>query len=137
MAMRQMGISFEVSIPTPEVLSTLEANRATHAQLVADARAGYIKQATKSLQHKLAQLAEGKPVQLNDYNLTPPSDHTYVYDTTIAMLRKHDGATVRLNADEYRHLMEDVWDWTSQWVSRNSAYSASTSEWAQRKRLDD
>lgn len=137
MALRQMGISFEVTLPTEEVLTQLRVNHANHQKLVAEAREGYIARAQAKLLEKLAQLKEGKPVSLQEYNLTPPRDFAWAYETTIAMLSRHEGPTVRLNADEYRHLIEDVWEWTGQFVSSNSSYSKSTAEWAARRKVDE
>lgn len=81
------------------------------------------------LRARLAELDQEKPVNLA-FKLNVPKDFTKVYDTTIGMLSQHTGETVELNADEYRHLVEDEWDWTREFINTNYAYSRGTREFA-------
>lgn len=133
--MNQLGINLKVTCPKDAILATLKANRAQHALFVAEARAGYIQKAKAVLGEKLAALLENKPVALK-FGLQVPKDFTTVYDTTINMLTAHTGDTVTLSADEYRHLVDDEWNWTREFLAMNAEYSGSTRAWSIGKGLE-
>ena len=103
--------------------------------MVSEARAGYLVEARKQLKDRLAELDQERPVNLA-FKLKVPKDFSTVYDTTIGMLEKHTGDTVELSADEYRHLVEDLWDWTREFIETNYAYSTSTRSFGVGKGFD-
>ncbi len=123
--MRHLGISMEVTCNTSEVLGALVKNRAQHAEMVKEAQAGYVEKAKVALQKRLGELIEGKCVSVA-FALAQPIDHTSVYDTAIHMLQRHTSATVTLGADEFRHLVDDEWEWLDHFLEINSSYSSST-----------
>ena len=123
--MQMLGINLRVTVKTSELISALTASRESHQKMVAEARAGYLVEARAQLQARLAELDQEKPVNLV-FKLKVPKDFTKVYDTTLGMLKQHTGDTVELSADEYRHLVEDEWDWTREFIETNNAYSLST-----------
>ena len=123
--LRHLWISMSVECSTADVLTKLQENREQHAKLVAEARLGYVKTARVELEKRLGQLVEGKVVSVV-FALHVPRDYTAVYDTAISMLQMHKPATITLAADEFRHLMDDVWDWSEEFAAINSAYSPST-----------
>lgn len=112
------------------VLKTLIENRATHAEIVKEARKGFVEKARTALKQRLDQLESGKIVELT-FNLYPPQDQTKVYDTAIKMLQMHTDATIELSSDQVRSLVMDEWDWTGAFLTTNSAYSDTA-----RKRLN-
>jgi hypothetical protein len=120
--MRSYGISMKVTCDTEEVLAQLQRNRGLHAQIVAEARQGYVAQAKKALAKRLDELAAGKVVALT-FSLRVPADHTAEYDTVIHMLQMHKAKTIELNADETRQLIEDKWDWSRDFLWSNKGYS--------------
>jgi len=105
-----------------EVLTALRANRESHAKIVAEARAGYLERATAALTARLEKLRAGKLISTG-MAINLPQDYTNVYDTAIKMLELHQGDTVVLNAQQVRNLVRDDWDWTSLFLTTNSAYS--------------
>lgn len=133
--MQMLGINLCVTVKTSELITVLTVNRETHRKMVEEARAGYLVEARKQLQARLVELNENKPVNLN-FKLNVPKDFTKVYDTTIGMLKQHTGETVELTADEYRHLVEDEWDWTREFINTNLIYSRGTREFAIGKGFD-
>jgi len=130
--MRHLGINMRVTCLKTDILLKLQENRETHAKLVAEARVGYVQAAREALEKKLGLLAEGKLVALQ-FSLAVPKDYTAVYDTTISMLQAHTGNEIELAADEYRHLVQDEWEWTRDFLTSNMRYSGSTSDWAAEK----
>jgi hypothetical protein len=112
----------EIEANTAETLATLKKNREDHAGIVEEAREGYMKKAEEVLQKRLGQLREGKLVDLL-FRVSPPQDHTKVYDTAIRMLELHKKDTIVLNADQVRNLEMDEWGWSESFYMSNSAYS--------------
>lgn len=126
------GIKLKVTCDTTQLLARVREHRALHAGMVAEAQAGYRREAHKVLKERLAALEEGKMVSLQ-FPLRPPQDYTHVYDTVIGMLSAHQDPVVVLEADEYRKLMEDVWDWSPHFTMANAFYSPSTRHWSEGK----
>lgn len=120
--MDRLHIKMTTTVERAKLLETLKANREEHAQIVQEAREGYVDRAAKVLERRLAQLREGHAVSLH-FDLYPPLDHTTAYDTTIKMLEWTTEETVTLGADEFRHLVEDEWEWTDSFLERNAVYS--------------
>jgi hypothetical protein len=105
-----------------EVLATLRKNREEHRAIVIEARAAYCKHAEAALLKKLDAMRSGKVVKLS-FSLAVPLDYTTVYDTAIHALEMHTDDTIELSAEQVRNLIEDSWDWTSQFTSSNALYS--------------
>lgn len=133
--MGMLGINMKVVCLKIVALQTLKTNRDQHAKLVQEARDGYIAKAKAELEKRLGDLKEGKLVTLG-FKLTVPKDFTTAYNTVIGMLEHHMGDTIELSADEYRHLMQDEWDWTRDFITANSGYSTGTRLWSADKGLN-
>lgn len=117
-----LGIKMEVICNTADVLAKVTINRDEHAQIVKEARAGFVVRAKEALTEKLDLLKAGKLTSLQ-VNLNPPQDYTSEYDTIIQMLKMHTASEITLGADEVRMFIEDKWDWTEQFLGSNSIYS--------------
>ncbi len=132
MAMRQSNIRMTTTVEKTKLLETLRSNLARHRQIVQEARDGYVKQAREALEKRLEQLRTGELVSLT-FTLQPPADYTEVYENSIAMLEWNTAATVELEADEFRQLVRDEWDWTDQFLLSNRRYSATAAREAASK----
>lgn len=110
-----------------EVLTALRANRETHAQIVAEAREGYVAKAREALERRLGEIREGKVVALT-FSLKPPQDHTRDYDTVIRMLEMHKDDIYALSAEQVRCFIEDRWDWTQEFLVGSAHYSKSAND---------
>lgn len=133
--MRMLGIDMRVKCNTKDVIANLTKNREEHKRLVAEARAGYLDSARKELRTRLSQLDGDKVVNLK-FKLEPPLDYTSVYDTALGMLSQHTENCIELDADTYRHLVQDEWEWTKTFVARNSLYSSETIAFGTSKNLE-
>lgn len=105
-----------------EILDKLIENRKTHSQIVSEARKGYVEKAKNALTKKLDDLEKGKIVELT-FDLYAPQDYTNVYDVAIRMLEIHTEETIKLSSEQIKCLVMDQWDWTSSFLTSNSAYS--------------
>lgn len=130
--MRHLGINITVTAKKGAVLDALRRNREQHVGLVAEAKAGYLKAAQDALNAKLDEISTGKAVALT-FPLKVPVDFTRIYTTTIAQLEAHQGDEIKLSTSEYNMLVEDEWDWVSDFVNNNAAYSGSTRAWSATK----
>ena len=106
-----------------ELLERLRTNREEHSGIVAEARKGYVEQARKALEAKLAELADGKVVALH-FTLAVPEDHTREYDQVVAMMEMHQGGQVGLTQTQFARYVLDQWEWMSRFLLNSSPYSA-------------
>lgn len=106
-----------------EVLTALRLNREEHQQIVKEARVGYIEKAKQALSAKLDELASGKIAHLS-FGLMLPADYTKEYDTAIRMLELHQEDFVELDEALVRCFVLNQWEWMSQFIGSNVAYSA-------------
>lgn len=116
------AMTMKILASTTEVLATLKANREKHSKIVKEAREGYVVKAREALEKKLEEIRTGKIVALS-FNLSPPVSYKAAYDTAIQMLEIHTEDVIELTGTEVRHLLMDEWDWSTQFLTSNSAYS--------------
>ena len=121
--MRMNNIKLTVHILRTDLLTRLQANYERHRQIVREAQRGYLEQAKRALEERLADLAAGKKINLQ-FRLTPPADFTEVYASVIQMLELSQDEQILLSPDECRQLVEDKWDWTDNFLASNRHYSA-------------
>lgn len=120
-------MNIKTTVDREKVLAILKTNREEHAEIVAEAREGYVEQARKALEKRLGQIKEGKVVNLT-FSLNPPQDHTEDYDTVIKMLEMHVEKTVTLDSQQFRQYVEDNWNWKSGFIVGSARYSQKANE---------
>ncbi len=125
--MSRNGIQVKVRMKTAYVLTKLREHLATHADIVREARVGYLERARAALVAKMAEVEKGKIIQLS-FNLSPPVDRTTVYLSAISMLTATLDEEVTLDPDEYRRLIENKWEWSDGFFTTNSRYSKIASD---------
>lgn len=123
MAMRLANIKMSTTVDKAKLIEVLTANLTKHKQIVAEAKEGYRKKAIAALEERLKLFQEGKVVSLG-FQLRAPLDYTEVYQNSLDMLQWNTADKVELEADEFRQLVRDQWDWTDDFIGANSAYSA-------------
>lgn len=121
-------ISMTTSVPKQKLLETLRANLAKHTEVVQEARDGYIKKAKKALEKRMEQLRKGQLVSLQ-FTLTPPADYSNVYKNAISMLEWNTDEIVKLEPGEFKKLVHDEWDWTTNWLRSSSGYTQKAQSW--------
>jgi hypothetical protein len=132
--MRMNNIQMTTTVVRKDLLAKLKENLSRHAQIVKEAREGYVQQARKALEARLRDILEGKCVALT-FLLDPPADYTEVYKNSIEMLEWNTQDQVVLEADEFRQLVRDEWDWMSTFLASNKAYSVSATRMSDEKGL--
>lgn len=132
--MRMANIEMTTRVEKRKLLQTLQENLKTHAAIVQEARDGYIKKAQDALAARLEQLRVGKLVGLS-FDLRPPQDYSEVYRNAIAMLEWNQNELIDMQADEFRQLVLDEWDWSDAFLLSNKDYSATASRMSFQKGL--
>lgn len=129
MGMRMSNVRMSTTVDKTKLLAALRKNLERHGAIVREALAEYITQAKQHVLAKLEQLKEGRPVALV-FHLSPPQDYSEVYRSTIQMLEWNTAAEVELQADEFRQLVEDKWDWKDGFTASISPYAGGiTAQW--------
>ncbi len=133
MAMRKNNIQMTTTVERLKLLDAVRTNYERHKQIVEEAWAGYWKRAEEELARRLAAVREGKEPDIV-IRLDRPVDHTEVYENSIAMLEWSTDEFVVLEADEFRQLVRDQWEFTDHFYATNSGYSATARAHQPRKR---
>ena len=128
MAMYNSGIRMKTKVSKTKLLKTLRENLSKHADIVQEAREGYVQKAKEVLEKRLEQIKKGEVVGLQ-FTLNPPSDHSEVYKNSIAMLEWDTQDVVELEADEFRQLVRDEWDWSDSFYGSTAPFSKKASDW--------
>lgn len=128
-----MGVTMRTLANKSTVLAVIIKNRDEHAEIVAEARKGYLDKAEELLKKKLEEVGRAKQVQGKrvgslKVELAEPGDHTGDYNTIIRMLELHQDEMIELNADEVRQFLENKWDWMSNFLRTSSSYSGKASQ---------
>ena len=118
-----MRLEMKTTVRVEDLLKVLKRSREQHVVIVKEAREGYLRKAEEAVRAKLDEIRSGKKIVTLVFALTVPVDYTEVYNTAIGLLEMSTQATIELSSADYRHLVEDKWDWSSHFLMSNSAYS--------------
>tara|TARA_Y100000310_G_C20451686_1_gene701048 strand:+ start:492 stop:899 length:408 start_codon:yes stop_codon:yes gene_type:complete len=126
--MRGFGVNLKTSVSRVTLLDILRKNRAEHALIVEEAKRGYLDAARKALRRKLKEYESkntdsGKLEDLS-VSLHAPRSHVKIYDHLIGLLELSSDDLIELDAEQYRHMVADEWDWMADFLLSNSNYSA-------------
>lgn len=113
-----------VRVKKEELLQTLRENRKEHRETFLEALEGYRAAALKALTARIEDAKTTKRVSLH-FKLIEPQDQTREYDRIIKMLEMSVDERVELTQREFANYVMDDWEWTQQFLTSNSAYSAS------------
>lgn len=124
--MRLSNVKMTTTVQRSKLLQTVRENLARHEQIVAEAKVGYLARAKQALKEQLLRAEAGNTPDLT-FRLAAPQDHSEVYRTVVEMLAWTTDESVTLQADEFRQLVLDQWDWTDGFYLANSNYSETAS----------
>lgn len=117
----RLASDIKLSFNRDAVLISLRENLERHKALLAKARDGYITKACLALRATLAELDEGKYVQLH-FGLSPPTSHVKTYESMISMLEATSDSTITLSMEQQQAFMCDRWDWQDEFLASNSGF---------------
>jgi hypothetical protein len=128
--------SISMSFRKAEVIETLKKNRAEHEEIYNEAVEGYREKFIEALNETI-KMVEEKRNELREKRLPSsylespinrlrsPSNSLKEYDTVLEMLELTPDETIVLDQDQYNCYMKDNWYWMKEFLTTNSAYSAS------------
>jgi hypothetical protein len=93
---------------------------------------GWRQDAERKIKYLLDKLAAPMDISLS---IQAPKDYSDVYETALTMLSWTTDETIKLDADSFRNLVMDEWDWSKAWVFSNARYSSSVEEYGRTKKL--
>lgn len=114
----------DVRVPKDELVAILTKNREAHREIFLEAVEGYRKRVVEILEDHLARVKAGKLERVS-ISLPEPADHTRDYDRALGMLEMSVDEEVLIDEQRYSELVMDDWGWKNQFLTTNSAYSAS------------
>lgn len=123
-----VNLSIYSKVKWLQLLETLKINLERHSIIVKEAREGYVEKAKQVLSKRLEELKSGLLVSLQ-FKLTPPTDYSEIYKTAIQMLEWNTEEYINLSANEFRQLVQDKWDWQTQFLTSNMRYSKTATDW--------
>ena len=126
--MRMNTIQIRPNVKRVDLIETLKKNLAEHADIVQEAREGYVKKAKIALEKRLEEIRQGKVVALS-FTLSPPLDYSEVYKSAIDMLTWHTAEMVELSPQNFNQLVRNQWDWNDNFLTANSFYSTKALSW--------
>jgi hypothetical protein len=120
---RGHGRTYKVKID--ELVEKLKKNREAHVEIVEEAQMEFRKEFIKRVDAMLADARNGNPISTK-IGLTVPSIHTDAFDNAIGLMEMTMRAgedTIEIDAGEYERFVRNNWEWTSEFVATNRAYS--------------
>lgn len=126
-----------ISAKTATIITHLRVNLTEHADIVKEAREGYVKKAEEALAKRLQDIRDGKIVDLT-FRLSPPQDHSNEYRTVLKMLELHLEAgeeTIQLKASDVQQFVLNNWSWMDNFLVSNATYSGKSQLLASAKGL--
>ncbi len=112
-----------IRVQKSQLLEKLKENRKNHRKVFEEALEGYRKEVISVLEQKLEDARHGKRVT-HYIELAEPMDQTKDYNRAIQMLEMSIDNTMEITQSEFAQYVMDDWAWKDQFLTCNSAYSA-------------
>lgn len=112
-----------IKVQKQQLLVTLRVNREKHRAIFMEALDGYKAAVIKALESSLEKAKNGQRILLH-FQLQEPADQTKDYDRVIRMLEMSVDDLIELDEHSFTQYVMDDWNWKRQFLTSNSAYSA-------------
>ena len=121
--MRGLGVNIEIAVDRTKLLATLKTNLAEHKRIVKEAEKGYLAAAQEDLLSRIKKLKKGKLVELR-FDRQVPRSYANVYEQLIRMLEYSEQDLITIDAEQFRHIVDDDWEWMRGFLATSSQYSS-------------
>lgn len=116
-----------IKVKKEKLLKVLKKNRAEHRQVFLEAQKGYRAKVIQVLDEQLKKAREGAPFEVMSVaRLEAPRDYTKTYDRVIGMVEMAEDKVFQLSESEFANYVQDIWSWSRDWLTSNTAYAASS-----------
>jgi hypothetical protein len=126
-----MNLDLKSTVKVLDLVDTLKTNAANHKKMYTEAVTGWRQDAERKIKSLLDKLASPMDISIS---LPAPRDYSEVYETALQMLAWTTDEVITLDADSFRNLVMDEWDWSKAWVFSNARYSESVTNYGNQKR---
>lgn len=126
-----MNLDLKSTVKVLDLIDTLKTNAENHKKMYAESVAGWRQEAERKIKSLLDKLASPMDISIS---LPAPKDYSDVYDTALKMLAWTTDEEITLDADSFRNLVMDEWDWSKAWVFSNARYSEAVTMYGNQKR---
>lgn len=113
----------DVRVQKDELAAIITKNRDAHREIFLESVEGYRKRVVEILEDHIKRVRSGKLERVS-ISLPEPADHTRDYDRALGMLEMSVDDEVVIDEQRYSELVMDDWGWKNQFLTTNSAYSA-------------
>ena len=111
-----------IKVNKEKLLKVLKENLSRHKEIFLDAMKGYRKKAIELLDANIEQAKSGGKIR-TFISINQPVDQSQDYERVIGMLQMADDALVDLSEGDYSRYVLDVWAWSGNFYTTNSAYT--------------
>lgn len=113
----------DVTVKKAELREKIQTNRDAHKAIFDEAVEGYREKIIGLLEEHLKRVKKGKMETIRIW-LPVPEDHTGDYDRVLAMLDMSVDEEITIDQNTFSSYVMDEWHWKGEFLSTNSAYSA-------------
>jgi len=124
----------ELVVKKADLLEIVKKNREQHRKVFEEALEGYQNAVIKHLQDMLKKAKQGLKLDLR-IHLVQPQDQTKDYDRVIKALEMSTKEEIEMDEREFAQYVMDDWDWSNQFWTNNSIYSAFAMEESKKRKL--
>lgn len=112
----------EITVSVNYLTTIVNDNLSSHKKDYETALEGYFKELQTLMSERLEKVVRREKVDHHFRDINKPESHAEEYETLIKMLKMHTSPTITIDDVDYRHYVEDKWDWKQSWYTRNSKY---------------
>lgn len=105
------------------LIESVQKNRDAHRAIFEEALEGYKKKAIDTLEAHMERVRRGDVYSLR-VSYPEPVDHTRDYNRLLKMLELTVDDQIEITETQFAQYILDDWDWKRQFITTNSAYSA-------------
>ena len=111
-----------IKVKKDKLIKVLKENMSRHNKIFLDAMKGYRKKAIEVLDAHIAEARGGGKI-FTTIHLREPVDQTEDYERVVGMLEMAEETLIELSEGDYARYVLDVWDWSGNFYTTNSAYT--------------
>jgi hypothetical protein len=116
-----------VRVDKAHLIDTITANRTAHAETYRAACTGWHQTVLQALAEATRTFDDTEDTSVLNVGLQhqKPESHIADYDRALDMLKWELADVVELAEDDFRHFVQDDWDWTRHFRMSSAQYTAS------------
>jgi poly(A) polymerase Pap1 len=127
-----MNLDLTSTVNVEDLTNIIKINANHHKKMYEEAVTGWRHDTEKKIRSLLDRLTSPMDISIS---IPAPKDYSDVYETALNMLTWTTDKTIKLDADSFRNLVMDEWDWSKSWIFSNARYSSTVEEYGKAKKI--